>query len=444
MRKKEIVQKPISSRKLKERPVAIPRNILLHVITIGIVVKLYDTPHPTLMKALYLMGIVFVLGEVYLFVIKRRIKVEVEPLPKVLHKGENVHLQITVRNPSLLPLSYVYLFLKESYYLVPKEIRCLCLTLGPKSKKTFSIPYEALNSGADYIGIERIVLVDYFEFARRKYKFSWGQEVSILSQVKPLKEITNLVKYMPHKESEILEEKPLQVEDEGEISYELAPYKEGQSERLIHWKLVAQRDIYMVREREDDIKLRKEHLVMIDPVLLRKKVGKMYFKRFFRTHRLRKRWAKERENAFYMDKVITSCMSYLDSLISKEIGVIWIGYNEGKWEQMLLTRPGDLEQIEEMLCKTYFIPVLDKAQRWPQFELNPCIEKTLLTATLDTTLKQYIKQNDMFIAIWIQDDANKNLSKKRGKKNKKHLKKGSRGKENYHTKDYKSSAQEGR
>lgn len=444
MRKKEIVQKPISSRKLKERPVVIPRNILLHVITIGIVVKLYDTPHPTLIKALYLMGIVFVLGEVYLFVIKRRIKVEVEPLPKVLHKGENVHLQITVRNPSLLPLSYVYLFLKESYYLVPKEIRCLCLTLGPKSKKTFSIPYEALNSGADYIGIERIVLVDYFEFARRKYKFSWAQEVSILSQVKPLKEITNLVQFMPHRESEILEEKPLQVEDEGEISYELAPYQEGQSERLIHWKLVAQRDIYMIREREDDIKLRKEHLVMVDPVFLRKKVRKMYFKRFFRTHRLRKRWAKERENAFYMDKVITSCMSYLYSLISEEISVIWVGYNAGKWEQRLLNRSSDLEQIEEMLCKAYFVPVLDKTQRWPQFELNQYVEKTLLTATLDATLKQYIKQNAMFKAIWIQDDTNKNFSKNRRKKNKKRLKKGSREKENYHTKDYKSSAQEGR
>ena len=437
MRKKEILQKSISSRKLKERPVVVPRNILLHVAIIGIVVKLYDTPHPTLMKALYLMGIVFVLGEVYLSVIKRRLKIEVGPLPKVLHKGESVHLQITVRNPSLLPLPYVYLFLRESYYLVPKEIRCLCLTLPPKSKKTFSIPYEALNSGADYIGIERIILVDYFEFARRKYKFSWEQEVAILSQIKPLKEITNLVQYMPRKESEILEEKPLQVEDEGEISYELAPYQEGQSERLIHWKLVAQRDIYMVREREDDIKLRKEHLVMIDPVLLRRKVGKMYFKRVFRTHRLRKRWAKEREHAYYMDKVITSCMSYLYSLISEEISVIWIGYNEGKWDQRLLTRYGDLEQIEEMLCKAYFVAVLDKTQRWPQFELNPCVEKTLLTATLDTTLKQYIKQNVMFRAIWIQDDANKNLSKKRGKKNKKQLEKGPGGKQSHDTQDYK-------
>lgn len=407
----------------KEKPVVVRRNILLYVVAIGIMVKLYDKPHPTLMKVLYLIGIVFILGELYLSVIKRRLKIEIEPLPKVLHKGEITHLQITVRNASFLPLPYVYLLFKESYYLVPKEMRCLCFTLAPKSKKTFSISYEALNSGIDHIGIERSILVDYFEFARRKYKFSWEQEMVILSQVKPLKEITNLVQYVPQKESKALEEKPLQLEDEGEISYELAPYQEGQPERRIHWKLVAQRDIYMVREREDDIKLKKEHLVMIDPVFQRKKTRRMYFKRFFRAHRLRKRWDKERENACYMDKVITSCMSYLYSLIREEMSVIWIGYNEGEWEQRLLTRSSDLEQIEEMLCKSYFVLRLDEAQRWPQFELNQYVEKTLLTTNLDVTVKQYIKQDPMFKAIWIQDDASKKASKKKRKKGDSHVEK---------------------
>lgn len=446
MRKKEVVQKSIHSRKLKERPVVVPRNILLHVVAIGIIVKLYDKPHPTLMKTLYLIGIVFVLGEVYMSIIKRRLKIEVGSLPSVVHKGEIIHLQITVRNTSFLPLPYVYLFFKESYYLVPKAIRCLCVTLAPRSKKTFSIPYEALNSGGDDIGIERIVLVDYFEFARRKYRFSWSQEVAILSQVKPLKEIAHLAAYVPRKESDELDERPLQLEDEGELSYELAPYQEGQSERLIHWKMVAQRDIYMVREREDNIRLRKEHLVMMDPVFIQKKAKKMHFKRFFRTHRLRKRWAKEREKACYRDKVITACISYLYSLLSQEINVVWMGYHEGKWEQRVLTRPSDLEQIEEMLCKSYFVPTLDMSQRWPQFEMNQYIEKTILTAHLDATLKQYIKQDALFKAIWIQDDADKkrNSKRKKKKRDKKHLEKRPEGKQVYNTKDYEFVRQEGR
>ena len=431
-------------KKQKERPVVLPRNRLLHLVTLGIIIKLYDTPHPTLMKALYLIGIVFILGEVYMSIIKRRLKIEIGPLPSVVHKGEIIHLQITVRNTSFLPLPYVYLFFKESYYLVPKAIKCLCLTLAPRSKKTFSIPYVALNSGADRVGIERIVLVDYFEFARRKYKFNWSQEVAILSQVKPLKEIANLAAYVPRKESDELDERPLQLEDEGELSYELAPYQEGQSERLIHWKMVAQRDIYMVREREDNIHLRKEHLVMMDPVFHQKKSKKMHFKRFFRTHRLRKRWAKEREKACYRDKVITACISYLYSLLSQEINVIWMGYQEGKWEQRVLTRPSDLEQIEEMLCRTYFVPTLDKTQRWPQFEMNQYIEKTLLTAHLDATLKQYIQQEVLFKAIWIQDDADKKLRTKRKKKDKKHLDKRLEGNRVYNTKDYEFVRQEGR
>lgn len=244
-----------------------------------------------------------------------------------------------------------------------------------------------------------------------------------------MKEIAHLMQYMPCKESDALEEKPLQLEDEGELSYELAPYQEGQSERFVHWKLVAQRDIYMVREREDNIKLRKEHLVMIDPIFLRKKVRKMYFKRFLRTHRLRRRWAKEREKACYRDKVVTTCMSYLYSLLSQETNVIWMGYNAGQWEQRILTKPSDLEQIEEMLCKSYFIPTLEKSQRWPQFEMNQCIEKTLLTTNLDATLKEYIKEEALFKAIWIQEDAATKLSGKSRKKNKKHLVKRTRGRE---------------
>lgn len=433
----------------KNKPVVVSRSILLPATAIGLVIKLYDTPHPTLMRALYLVGCALILEEIYMSVIKRYIKVTVAPLVGEICKGREVELKLTIQNTSFLPLPYTYIFLKESYYLVPKKTQCLCITLPRRSERTYKIKYEAKYSGVDKIGIKELVLMDYFEVSKRKIRKSYLQDITILPQLTVPNEL-KMDMTLIENQKEPLEVALQHTKNQGEVSYELASYQEGESERLIHWKLVAQRDIYMVRERETLMKLKQQCLVVIDPLVGRKAQKIVVWKKLFPTLKVRARWEMEEKKAQEMDAIITSCMSYLYSLLNQEKTIKLVCYKEGEWIEIDAHRKNELEYIAKILCKESFKNEIDHQKRYPKIRVGNYSDKVLLTAHMDSELEELIEENPDFQIVDIgsnESDEEPIAQQKadRKKKGRRYLgRQTKRTPYSHHVKDYKVIHEEGR
>ena len=376
----------------KERPIRLPRNYIVLWFMLWLIYKTYSKPEPEYISVIYFVIIMFILCECYITYIKSKVHFVVTSLPDHVNKGEKITFKVTVINHSFLPAPYMYIFLKESYLITPEKIRCLCVSLPPHGQKDFTFQLEAVYSGKEAIGIDKVIMTDFLELARRKLNYSWLQEVIILPQPMKMKEANYLLNaYNVSKEDQMDAKQVVQME-EGEISYELKPYIEGQSQRLMHWKLVAQRDIYMVREREQMLKLRRQRLVVIDPSIKLEETKVQGLERLLFWRREQRRHAEGKHKAQVIDKLVNGSTSYLLEILQLGESILLFYYEKGRWQWVKLVVRQDLEKISDKLSGC----VLDKGEemqvRWPQVPTKGYAQRILISASVDTSLREAIEE----------------------------------------------------
>lgn len=363
----------------QEMPIRLHRNSsLVAFFVIGITLRIYQKPTPELIAVLYFTGIAYLLCQLYLSYIKKKIQIVVHPLPHYLNKTERWTLEINLSNIGFLPVPYLYIFLKESYHVVPEQIKALCVTLPPHSQKKFTFEMRAKESGEEIIGIEKVILLDFFEVAQRKLPFSHLQPITVLPQPFVLKGVEYL---MGQSYNSKKNQKPVAhflKSQEGEVSYELKPYIEGESQRLMHWKLVAQRDIYMIREREILLHEKKVHLVILDPVICMPSHPLSFYQRFNPLQRVRLKWQEEREKAFFKDKLINSTISYLIEILKNEESISFHYYKENQWQQVSIENKQQLVALGKALSKG--VTTEDNLRvRWPENLEGTYTQQLLIT-----------------------------------------------------------------
>lgn len=375
--------------KVKETPIILPRNYIVWLFFIWLLFKTYRTPEPEYITVLFFVLVAFILCEVYITIIKNSIHIQVLPISKQFNKEEQATLKLIVSNVSFLPVPYVYIFLKESYHVEAEQIKCLCVTLPAQSRKEYTFHLQALNSGKEEIGISKVIVSDYMELVQRRLKFTWKQEVVVLPQPKKLTGSRYILGYAPTQNNEKIDANQSVITEAGEVSYELQPYLEGESQRLMHWKLVAQRDIYMVRQREEIIKLKKQRLVIVDPVIgdaLSMTVRLSGFKALSKRSRIRFRWAKGKKQAQIKDKMINGITSYLLDILNAQEAILFLYYENGRWHQCLLVTVQDLEQFSIQISRS-ILDSEDKPKiRIPEIPDGNYSQKILITAKADTAL----------------------------------------------------------
>ena len=394
-------------KQIKERPIVLPINILLPLMVVGLIVGLYILPHNTMMRILYMALTAIVLDEVYMLIIKRRLVFNVSLAKQEITKGEKVELSVTVQNKSFLPSPYIYIFLKTSYVLTSGKTKCYCVMLPSHGEKQLVIPYEGALSGKAEVGIEKIVLVDYFEMIRKKLKFTWQEERMILPQPVLMKEYGSSISFLPNQKQENQDLKRGKV---GEVGYELAPYQEGQSERLIHWKLVAQRDIYMVREREAYKSEQEKRIVIINPIVKKEFIKRKLNQRFLSVRRYRFQLAQQLKQAKQEDYQITACLSYLNEVIKRREQVELYLFLDGNWKCYRIGSLGELETVKVKLIEAFMEESRFKtllAQRWPEFEQADGKQQMLITTYLDGEVIDYLQLNQSLKVLVLQERVSK-------------------------------------
>lgn len=390
-------------KQIKERPIELPINILLPLIVIGLVVGLYILPHNTMMRILYLAVTAIVLDIAYMLIMKGKLEFNVSSLKQNMTKGEKSELVIAIHNKSFLPSPYIYIFLMPSYVLSSGKTKCYCITLPAHGEKQLAIPYEGVLSGKTEIGIEKVVLVDYFEVIRKKLRFTWKEERIVLPQAVMLKEYESSMSFLPNK---LQEKQNLKRGQVGEVGYELSPYQEGQSERLIHWKLVAQRDIYMIREREDYKGKQEKRIVIINPVVKRKPIKTKLNQRFLSVRRYRMVLAQKLKQARQEDYQVTACLSYLNEVIKQKEQIVLYIFLEGSWKCYVISNLEALEVVKEKLVKAFIEEAASKElikQRWPNLKHLEAGSQVLISTYLDDEIIGFLEQEHELKVLILQD-----------------------------------------
>ena len=226
------------------------------------------------------------------------------------------------------------------------------MTLPPHSHKEYTFTFEVTYSGVERVGIEKIIMNDFMELVRRKLDFSWQQQVIILPQPKAFKGADYLLHYISNNQDEEVDAKQSALMEEGEVSYELKPYIEGQSQRLVHWKLVAQRDIYMVREREQIVKLSRERLVIIDPLVTLNEEKLTGMSRWMRSKRINFYKSQHKRKAKIVDKLVNGTISYLLQVLKMEESIALMYYGDSEWQTVQLKTLQDLEGISDKISNS--------------------------------------------------------------------------------------------
>lgn len=349
-------------------------NYLFILVLIYVVVRLYLKTDPTLMKCFYILILAFILGQVHVGYLRSKLFITLkDDRPVAINKQEGVEFTLVIRNTSFLQSPYLHIFLKPSYHAISKEITRLCITLPPYSEKEIRISYEGKYSGKEILEIEKVILQDFFQIARRRLEVSLKKEVAVLPEVVELKHLEYLLKHMRVK-SERSEIVPKIVE-EGEISSELKPYQEGDSLKRLHWKLVAKRDLYMVRERERGASIKREYIIVLDPVC--KEQG------------LEKR-------ASLVDKTLVSCISYMADILKSGDKVTLLYFKEKTWEQLTITSILNLEEAAKVLATYDILSKSNLTERWPVEYLKEKgewqISKLFITPSLSPNLAEYLEE----------------------------------------------------
>ena len=217
-----------------------------------------------------------------------------------------------------------------------------------------------------------------------------------------MKEADNSIAYIPHQNKEDYLSK-LSKENEGEISYELSPYREGQPERQIHWKLVAQRDIYMIREREVYREKQQTYSVVLDPLVNVGVEKKMNLReQVFTKAKYRYKRTCENEMAMLEDYRLSACISYLNEIISQKQRVIFKYYRDHEWQQMVLNQKSDLEQVSLVLSGAFCEKGQPMKERLPLESEKQYEKQVILSAHVDKEIIEYMNEKTSALLLALQ------------------------------------------
>lgn len=383
-----------------QRPIKLPKNPLLIWITLGLICGLYALPHRTMMRIFYMILLAILFDMIHMAMIKKKISLHITGIQEQVDKGEKVQLKINIKNASFLPTPYIYILLKPSYHLRVEKAGGLCVTLQGHEEKSFKVDYTGVLSGQEEIGIEQVILVDYFELMKKKLKVGYTQKVMVMPQLVNIVNEQDL-EYLSQKDADDGSQN-LYHHDDGELGYELAPYQEGQSQRLVHWKLVAQRDIYMVRERELPKEQNENRLIILDPVSKQIKYEPRLIHKLWKSKKYKYQCSIGKRQAELEDYRIIVFMSYLYEVINRGESIKLVYCLENQWKKVILDSAVDLERLQGEIEQSLMNQKVTKENRWPEIEELISENSVLISANVDEQLIKYVEEQPNLILLALQ------------------------------------------
>lgn len=357
----------------------ISRNYIIIFTFFILILEAYLNPNRISIDLFCLFSLVIVILIVHFKLVRKKITCEVQEIKEPAHKGEKLTVTITVRNSSFLPTPYIYLFLKDGYRLKLTGSHEINLILGPKAFRTIEVEYIGTLSGKEKIGIEEMLAIDYFYLKQKSLKdniYTSGKVIPNIEELKNLDKLELFSRGNNRTDASSYSRKNLRYSEEQDN--ELRAYREGDSKRNIHWKLLAQKNQWLVRDRQECLEENDILIVIMDPVS--------------------ETFEEEEQQAIYEDRILTAITTILYELVNKHKQVGFSYYFKKKWYYTVLNNIADLKLLMYRLSEYTFKHKEISAARIPFYKLEreQKLDKAaiiLVTGKLDDSLKRQMNKS---------------------------------------------------
>lgn len=306
-----------------------PHNSTINVPFIFIVLvsgmMAYSRPGRSTVDLFCLLLIIIILDTLHFFWMSKNTEVTIVPISSKTEKRKQLEVGVRVKNNSLWPIPRLHLIPLDGYRLSLKEKENYCLFMGGLSEKEITLIYEARLSGKQVVGLKQIFLQDYLGLYRKDLVIPDCLKVKVLPDIREDIEIDD---FLGQGVEEGYKRGYNQNQIKEEAAEDLEAYKEGDALRLIHWKIFAQKDQLLVRQRETKEQKGERIMIILSPIGSTR---------------------EEKGRYELQDKSVTTSLSLCNELIARGYQVGFMYYKNGNWMKVALKSKRELQYLREKL-----------------------------------------------------------------------------------------------
>lgn len=279
-------------------------------------------------EAFILITIIMGIDWLYFWRSTRQIQIQYD-IDESVQKGEAFKFNLKLSNHFYLPTPFIELTpSKVDRARLLKEQQTVML-LGGREETEESIIYISTLCGLQPISLQEVELRSFIGFFRKEQKISESAQIKVLPEIRAIEYMQHFTDFLVNVttgEGKPSGEEVLAAAGD-EISYELRPYMEGDSQRLIHWKIAAYKDELLVRQREQEKEQKSDVFFILNPFLSMTK----------------------EEEAVVQDKLLTTFVSLAGHYLNKQQKVRVAYYKDKAWQYTKLRNERELHFLQEAL-----------------------------------------------------------------------------------------------
>ena len=326
-------------------------NNIMFLIFIGIGIVAYIKPGYFINELFIMISIILLLDGICFLISVHYLKINLYA-PKMIHKDQILVLKIEVINKAHMPSPYIYIKPKDGIRVTVEKKQALIIMLGSNQFKELKLSCSAKFYGKEQVGLKEVSVKSFIGFFKKDLTHSIFTTIKILPEITHIEYIEQfndsliLLNKKRNEQSEQVNNKSI----ENEMGYELNPYIEGDSQRLIHWKIVASRDQYLVRQREERRQWDRKLFLILNPLV---------------------QYGSESEQIMIQDKMITTLLSLAAYYINKGQKIEVIYYKDKKWQHINIIETRNIYFLQNILSDYEGIKVENQSY------INEIIEELL-------------------------------------------------------------------
>ena len=307
----------------------IPINSLMLLAFIGIGILAYAKPGYFINQLFVLLSIMLLFDGLYFFIVISHLKIKIDA-PKMVAKNESFPLKIYIINKAYMLSPYIYIRVSEGKRVDLETAQVIGLILGIRENVEQEVFYNAQLCGSEEIVLEEVRMQSFIGFFRKTIILNLSVTIQVLPEIRHLE-------YMQHFDAYLAQLSTSEGKQNGqenhesvgdEVGYELRPYMDGDSQRLIHWKIAALREEYLVRKREGSKERKRELVFILSPFVSLK---------------------YDEEEEILQDKLVTTFVSLVSHYMNEGQKVSVAYYKEKAWQYIKIRDARYIYILQEAL-----------------------------------------------------------------------------------------------
>lgn len=286
--------------------------------------------------------------------VSKRIRIMADPDSDIVSKGDSCRLHIEIENRWIFPSPSIAIAIHDSV-CVKSHNKHYLVSVMPFSREEFDVEYTARICGSTWIGLENVVVKDYFDLFSFKLKdakeqhFQWN--VGVIPEIAEISErderLSKIVSASIHADNSEDTVETVTTSLMGFPGYENREYIPGDPLKRVNWKLSAKKDQLLVRLDDEAPGLSIN--VVLDSVFANVHISQEMLPADLR------KLAPEEQLPMVAQAAIEDSLGLARVLMKRNYTVVYYMHGKRRWEQYRLMHESDLAELRKALAYFGFI-----------------------------------------------------------------------------------------